>query len=122
MVGTSGSSAERVALATASGRNLPALICDIADDVVSNIICTSPERMSTCAWLLPLYGTCVVLMPAARSNASPAMCCVLPTPDDAYLISPGFAFAAATRSWTLLYGVVDPTTSTFGTTTTRPTG
>jgi hypothetical protein len=32
------------------------------------------------------------------------------------------AFAAATRSLTLVYGVVEPTTSTLGTTTTRPTG
>jgi hypothetical protein len=64
----------------------------------------------------------MVVTPAAASNASPAMCCVLPTPEDAYFKSPGFAFASATSSFTSFAGTAGFTTSTFGTTTIRPTG
>ena len=39
---------------TASGLNLPALIWPIAEEVVSNIICTLPAIRSRCAWALPL--------------------------------------------------------------------
>ena len=53
-VGTFGSSGERRAEVTASGRKRPALICPIAEDVVSNIISTEPPIRSACAWLLPL--------------------------------------------------------------------
>jgi hypothetical protein len=52
-----GSSAERCGDVTASGLNLPLVMYGIADDVVSNIICTSPDRRSMWAWLLPLQGT-----------------------------------------------------------------
>ena len=71
---------------------------------------------------MPLYGMCTVLIPAAWSNASPAMCCVLPMPDDAYLSEPGCAFAAATSDFTSFAATPSPTTSTFGTTTMSPTG
>ncbi len=50
------------------------------------------------------------------------MCCVLPTPDDAYFSAPGLAFASATSSLTSFTGTLAPTTRTFGTTTTSPTG
>ncbi len=82
-VGTSGSSGERLGVITASGRSLPPLIWPIDDDVVSNISCALPAMRSRCAWLLPLYGMCVICTPAAALNASPARCCVLPAPDDA---------------------------------------
>ena len=53
-VGTSGSCGERAGVVTASGLNLPALICAMAEEVVSNIICTLPPMTSRWAWLLPL--------------------------------------------------------------------
>ena len=46
-VGTAGNSGERLADATASGRSRPALICVMADEVVSIIISTEPPRRST---------------------------------------------------------------------------
>ena len=49
------------------------------------------------------------------------MCCVLPTPEEAYLKSPGLAFIAATSSATVLTGTWLPTTSTLGTVTIMPT-
>ena len=49
-----------------------------------------------------------------------AMCCVLPTPDEPYLKSPGLAFISAMSSATVLAGTEVPTTSTLGTLTTRP--
>ena len=39
-VGMSGSAPYRVAVVTASGRSLPALICSIDEDMLSNITCT----------------------------------------------------------------------------------
>ncbi len=53
-VGTSGSSGERCGALTASARNLPARIWPMAEEVLSNIISTSPEMMSMCACELPL--------------------------------------------------------------------
>ena len=50
------------------------------------------------------------------------MCWVLPTPEEAYLKSPGLAFIAATSSATFFTGTCAPTTSTLGTVTIRPTG
>jgi hypothetical protein len=41
-VGTSGSPSYRVAVVTANGRNLPALICSIVRDVEPNKTCTCP--------------------------------------------------------------------------------
>src|SRR5262249_50295952 len=45
-VGTSGRASERIAAVTASGRNLPALICSIEEGKVSNMICTCPPTKS----------------------------------------------------------------------------
>ena len=52
-VGTWGNSLLRVAVVKANGLNLPALIWPMAEEVVSNMICTLPPMMSRCAWLLP---------------------------------------------------------------------
>ena len=53
-------------------------------------------------------------MPAASLNFSPLMCVPLPLPAEAKLSAPGFCFAAATRSATVLMLVEGATTSTFG--------
>ena len=94
----------------------------IDDEVVSNIISTCPPIRSRCAWLLPLYGMWMLFVPAARSKASPARCWVLPTPEEAYRNDPGFSFISFTNSPTLATGTDVFTSSTLGTTTTRPTG
>ena len=52
-VGTWASSGLRRLVVTASGLNLPALMLPMAEEVVSNMICTLPAMMSRCAWLEP---------------------------------------------------------------------
>ncbi len=61
-------------------------------------------------------------MPVSVVKPTPAMCCVLPMPDDAYWNSFGFAFISATSSLTSFAGTLSLTTSTFGTVTMRPIG
>src|SRR5689334_7018434 len=62
----------------------------------------------------PLYGTCVILMPARRWKSSPPMWPMVPLDDDAMLILPGFFFAASTRSFSDLYGELVLTTRISG--------
>src|ERR1700693_1050749 len=78
--------------------------------------------MSACAWLLPLYGMCVIDTPAIFLNASPARCWVLPAPEDAKLKLSGLAFICATSSRTSRAVTEGPTISTLGTTMTSATG
>src|SRR2546430_785397 len=61
-------------------------------------------------------------VPLARMKSSAAMCCVLPTPTEAKRYSPGLAFRSARSSSMLRAGTPVFTTTTLGTTTTRPTG
>src|SRR6516225_7790371 len=56
MTGTSGSTAARVAVVTASARSLPALMCGVDDGVTSNITCAWPARRSVSAGVVPRYG------------------------------------------------------------------
>src|ERR1700682_450233 len=121
-VGTSASSSERRGDVTASARSLPPLIWPIADDVVSNMSCAWPDSISACAWLLPLYGMCVIDTPATFLNASPARCWVLPAPEDAKLKLSGLVFICATSSRTSRAVTEGPTISTLGTTMTSATG
>ncbi len=51
---------------------------------------------------VPLYGTCNTSMPAASLNFSPLMCVPLPMPADPKFSAPGFFFASASRSATVL--------------------
>jgi hypothetical protein len=60
------------------------------------------------------------LMPAADWKASIVRWLVEPLPSEAYGISPGLALAAATSSFTDLYGAPDETTSACGVTTMLP--
>ena len=121
-VGTSGSSGVRFGLITASAFTLPPLMNAIADDVVSKSSWICPPTRSASACDEPLYGTCTAFVPAARLNASPARCCVLPTPDEPYEKPSGLAFISTMRSRTLFAATFGPTTSTFGTTTISATG
>ena len=86
---------------TASSFNLPALICGIADPVELNVMSTSPEISAASASPVPLKGTCSMSTPACSLNASPAMCWMLPTPDEAKVSFAGFALAYLIRSGTL---------------------
>ena len=81
---------------------------------MSKFITMCPARISMIAGLLPLYGTCTMLMPVARLNISPARWLVLPTPGEAKVSSPGCALASAISSLTFLAGVEGWTTSTLG--------
>ena len=51
---------------------------------------------------MPLNGMCTTSMPALCLNISPAKCVPLPLPAEEKLIWPGFAFASAIRSCTVL--------------------
>ena len=51
---------------------------------------------------MPLYGMCTTSMPAASRNFSPLMCVPLPVPAEAKLSCPGFFFASAISSATVL--------------------
>jgi len=61
-----------------------------------------PVMTSVIASALPLVGTLRNSMPAARRKRSRFMCVELPMPALLATSWPGFAFAAATRSATLL--------------------
>src|SRR5688500_12131079 len=63
---------------------------------------TLPATRSVIAGAAPLYGMCVMLMPAADLNISIVRCEALPTATEAYENRFGSALAFATRSATLL--------------------
>ena len=60
------------------------------------------------------YGTCVMLMPASFCSSTPDRCCELPLPEDAYVMSPGCAFANAINSLILFTGTDGCADNTFG--------
>src|SRR5256885_13594261 len=70
----------------------------------------------------PLYGTCTISARARMRNSSPARCDELPTPAEAKLSVPGFAFASAISSRTVRTGVEGWTTRILGVEATRLTG
>jgi hypothetical protein len=80
MVGRSGSSGQRVAVETASGRIWPASAKGCAAGRLSIISCTRPAIKSVSAGALPLYGTCVISTPVIDLNNSVETCAVLPSP------------------------------------------
>jgi hypothetical protein len=82
---------QRVLVVTANGRNLPALMCSMEADALSNMICTCPPTRSERAGPAPRYGTCCILTPAIIVKSSPEMCCDVPLPADAKLSLPGLA-------------------------------
>ena len=56
---------------------------------------------------VPLYGMCVISMPAMLTNISPARCDADPGPDEAKFNSRGLAFASAMSSLTDAAGSAD---------------
>ncbi|MOA53360.1 hypothetical protein D3C78_1768130 [compost metagenome] len=61
--------------------------------MVSKYIDTWPESSAGMASPAPLYGTCRISMPAMDFSISPAMCEVVPVPNEAYVSLPGLARA-----------------------------
>ncbi|MNV64515.1 hypothetical protein D3C71_1571620 [compost metagenome] len=61
---------------------LPDLICGIADTTVSNKMGICPPIRSVMAGPLPLYGMCVMCVPASAWNISPAKCDTVPMPNE----------------------------------------
>ena len=93
MVGTLGSVAMRLALVTPSTLSLPACTLGMIATLLLNMTCTVPESRSIIAADRPLYGTCVISMPAMLSKITAASYEELPLPLDAKLSLPGFFFA-----------------------------
>ncbi|MNT51932.1 hypothetical protein D3C72_1889240 [compost metagenome] len=107
---------------TASALSLPSRTNGMADSMVSNITVAWPPITSVSAGALPLYGTCVMRMPAMLLNSSAARWVDWPLPELAKVTWPGFALASAISAATLLAGVPGAVTSTSGPRVSRLTG
>ena len=83
MSGTSGSASIRLALVTAIARSLPARMCSIDDESVSNSTVTCPDSMSISAGPEPRYGMCCMVVPVIALNNSVARCADVPLPAEA---------------------------------------
>jgi len=83
MVGTLGSLGQRRDEVTANIFTLPALA--LANPLVrlSNSIVMRPASRSICAPAVPLYGTCVMAMPASDASKAPARWLTVPVPAEA---------------------------------------
>ena len=90
--------------------------------MVPKAACTCPARRSVIAGPVPLYGMCVMWMPAAWLNTSKAMCCGVPLPGVLWLSLPGLAFASAINSFRSFAATEGCTTSTIGTEAASATG
>lgn len=104
IVRNSGAALARTGVVTARARTRPFLTNGRIEGRESNIICTCPPTRSVIAGALLLYGTCTMSMPAILLNCSAARCDELPGLGVAKFSFPGFAFAWATSSATLLKG------------------
>src|SRR5688572_20090336 len=113
-VGSSGRDAARVRVETAMGRTRLARMNAMAAGSEENITCTCPLARSVSAGGAPLYGTWVHVTPVIERNSSPDRWVMVPVPADATLMSPGLAFASATRSCTDLSGIDGCTITTIG--------
>ena len=82
--------------------------------MVENVTATSPASSACTAWALPLYGTWIKSMPPMVLNVSAARCRIVPLPDDANGICPGFALPSAISSFTDFTGSEGCTTSING--------
>jgi len=82
-VGTCGRDDTRDLPVTASARSLPEAMCCMKGGGVPKVMSTWPPNRSCSAGPVPLYGTCVSLMPACCSSMAPVTCCSEPLPDDA---------------------------------------
>src|SRR4051812_9465691 len=100
MVGTSGSSGERLGDAIASGRRAPLLKCCMLLELGIQITFTCPPSAAATDCATPLYGTNVMSRPARFFNCSPSTCIGEPLSPAAYG-NPGCFLASATSSATL---------------------
>src|SRR5262249_32127159 len=82
IAGTPGSEATRCSLHTATALSLPAFTCGSVTPRLSNMRSISPASSAAIAGADPLYGTCVILNPAADLNISAVRCEVVPLPCD----------------------------------------
>src|SRR5688500_10684917 len=73
-----------------------------------------PAMTSVIAGGMPLYGTCVIWMPAARISSSVAKWFVPPCPDEPKLSLPGCDFASAKNSARFFAGTVFDTVRSIG--------
>src|SRR5678815_2231376 len=121
-VGSSGATAERLRLVTASARSLPALIIDMPARKLLRKTCTCPDTRSVIACPAPLYGTCTMSIPAILLKSSMPRCGPLPLPDDAYESWPGCDFAKAMSSLIVFAGTDGCTVITKGYSASRDTG
>ena len=78
----SGSALDRIRLAIARPRALPALTCVSAPGTLPNITSVWPPMSAVSACGLPGYGTCVAWNLFCVRNSSIARCCGLPTPSE----------------------------------------
>ena len=67
----------------AIGRSRPAFTSGSVEVRLLTSNCVSPLTIAVSAGALPLYGICVMSMPAASFNMRPARCPGVPLPDDA---------------------------------------
>ncbi len=121
MVGIWGRASERWAPVRAIGLTLPEAINWTWLATVSNNMEMRPPNRSVNAAPVPLYGTCVISMPAIDLNNSPLRWFELPLPAEPKVREPGFCLASAINSLMLLAGRVGETTSRLGVDATEPT-
>src|SRR5689334_11613734 len=100
MVGTSGSAKLRFKPPTPIALSLPERTWAMVEGTEANDIWLSPPITSISAGPAPRNGTWTMSTPAISLNSTGPRCMKVPTPDEAYLSSPGLALARATSSWT----------------------
>src|SRR5689334_22234756 len=91
IVGMAGNWLERFLAVTPSAFNRPARMCGNKGEIVSMVITICPLTTSSAGPALPLYDTCVSLMPPDDCRNSPASCAGVPEPADPIVSSPGLA-------------------------------
>ena len=114
VVGTSGRAAARVAPLTTRAVSLPSRTCGRTRPSGPKKKSMRPATTSFIASAPPLNGTWTASTPALRRNRSALRCVADPIPTDEKLKLPGLAFAAATKSPTVLKPREGVTTSTAG--------
>src|SRR5712691_10970522 len=105
-VGTSGASASRVLVVTASARSLPLLMWGRTSGALLNDSSNCPLTSSVVICATDLYVTCCSSTPAIFLNSSPERCCELPLPGEPKRNLPGLARAQARRPLTDLIGTL----------------
>src|SRR5438477_1709844 len=112
--GTSGMAGWRLAVSTASARNVPSLMLPIEGGSAVSAIGVWPAMVDVTAGAAPLKGTWTWSSLYLIFSNSPARCGVDPTPGPAKLYLPGLVRTNVTSSWTVFAGTCGFTTMTFG--------